>query len=76
MEQDIEENVSQPQDKQGTSNLSKKWRYDPKHPKELIIGDPSHSIKTRASLRKAMNHFAFVSHSKLKNIIEAEKDPN
>ena len=76
MEQDVEENVPQPQDEQGTLNLPKEWRYDPKHLKKLIIGYPSHGIKIRASLREAMNHFAFVSYLESKNIIKAEKDPN
>ena len=51
-------------------------RYDHNHPKKLIIDDPSHRVKTRSSLREAMNHITFISQLEPKNVIEAEKDPN
>ena len=35
---------------QGTNDLPKEWRYVHNHPKELIIGDPMHGVKTRSSL--------------------------
>ena len=56
--------------------LSKEWRYTYGHPQDLIIGDPSHGIKTHSFLRNIDNYLAFVSQIELKIIEEAENDPN
>ena len=56
-EQEVEGEKPQPQNEQHTSSLLKEWRYDYNHPKELILGDPSHGVKTRASLRKSHDSF-------------------
>ena len=45
-------------------------------PKELIIGDPMHGVKTRSSLRDELNHCAFVSQLEPKTFEEAENDHN
>ena len=54
--------------------LLKEWRYNSDHPKELIIGDPSKRVTTRASLRNICNNFVFVSQMEPKNFKEAEHD--
>ena len=54
--------------------LPKEWRYNPDHPKDLIIGDPSKGVTTRTSLRNICNNFAFVSQMEPKNFKEAEHD--
>ena len=61
---------------QGTNNLPKEWRYDHNHPKELIISDPTHGVRTCSSLKDAFNYFVFVSHLEPKTIDKAEKDYN
>ena len=61
---------------QGTNDLPKEWRYVHNHPKELIIGDPMHGVKTRSSLRDVLNHCAFVSQLEPKTFEEAENDHN
>ena len=50
--------------------------YDHNHLKELIIGDPTHRVRTCSSLRDAYNHFVFVSHFEPKIIDETKKDYN
>ena len=72
-EDEGEEQQEQPQD---TNDLPKEQRYDYNHPKELIIGDPTHGVRTHSSLTDAYNHFALVSHFEPKIIDEAEKDYN
>ena len=57
-------------------NLLKEWRYALKHPKELILGDPSHGIKTRSKFRENLDYLAFVSQIEPSCIEEAETDPN
>ena len=61
---------------QGTNDLPKEWRYVHNHPKELIIGDPMHGVKTCSSLRDVLNHYAFVSQLEPKTFEEAENDHN
>ena len=68
-----EERQEQPQH---TNNLSKEWRYHHNHPKKLIIGEPTHGVRTHSSLKDAFNHCTFVSHLEPKTIDEAEKDYN
>ena len=43
------------------TDLPKEWRYVTSHPKDLIIGDPSHGVKFRAVHRDAHDYLAFVS---------------
>ena len=50
--------------------------YANSYQKELVIGDASQDIRTRASIRDALNYFVFVSHIEPKTIIEVEKDAN
>ena len=67
--------IIQPLQGEGTSQeLPKEWRYATSHPQELIIGDPSHGTRTRASLRNICNHLAFVSQIEPKTFLEAEND--
>ena len=57
-------------------DLPKEWRYVSSRPKELIIDDPSHGIRTRSNLRDTCNYLTFVSQIESKNFEEAEKDNN
>ena len=68
-----DEGEEQQEQSQGTNDLPKEWRYNHNHPKELIIGDPTHGVRIRSSLRDAYNHFTFISHFEPKIIDEAEK---
>ena len=68
-EKDLEENTNKEQ-----GDLSKEWRYTHHHPEDLIIGDYSQGIKTRASHRYTHDYLAFVSQIESKYIEEAEKD--
>ena len=61
---------------QSESILPKEWKYASFYPKELTIGDPSLSIKTRSNLKYACNYLAFVFQIESKNFEEAEKDNN
>ena len=54
--------------------LPKEWRYALSHPKDLILGDPSHGISTRSSIRNICTHMAFISQIEPKTFLEAEKD--
>ena len=54
-----------------TQPLSKDWRFTSNHPKDLIIGDVSKGIITRSKLHDLCGHFAFISHTEPKNILEA-----
>ena len=56
-----------------TQLLLKDWRYTTNHPKELIIGDVSKGVTTRSKLYDIFDHYAFISHIKPKNILEAEE---
>ena len=56
--------------------MPREWRNTHSHPKELIIGNPSQDIKTKALFRNALNHFAFISHFEPKIIYKAKHDSN
>ena len=60
----------------GSTYLSKEWRYAHNHPRDLIIGDPSQGIRTRASFRDTFDYIIFISQIKPKNIEETENDSN
>ena len=62
--QDVEE--------EPTQLLPKDWRYSINHPNDLIIGDVSKGVTTRSKLHDICGHFAFISYSEPKNILEAE----
>ena len=57
-----------------TLPLSKDWRFATSHPKELIIGDVSEGVTARSKLHDFCDHFVFISHIELKNILKAEGD--
>jgi len=57
-----------------TQSLSKDWRYATNHPENLIIVDVSKGVTTRSKFHDICSHFAFISHIKPKNILEAEGD--
>jgi hypothetical protein len=52
----------------------KSWRIVKDHPIDQILGDPSHGVNTRSSLRNVCNNMAFVSEIEPENIEEAETD--
>ena len=52
--------------------LPKEWRYNPDHPKDLIIGDPFKGVTTRTSLRNISNNFSFVSQMEPKKFKKAK----
>ena len=58
------------------SELPKEWRFALNHPRDLIIGDPSQSIRTWSSFRDNLDYLAFVSQTEPSCIEEAENDPN
>ena len=41
-------------------DLPKEWRYAHGHPKELILGDPSKGVRTRALIRNEYDYISFV----------------
>ena len=57
-----------------TQPLPKDWRYAISHLKDLIIGDVSKKGNTRSKLHNICGHYAFISHIKIKNILEDEDD--
>ena len=57
-----------------TQPLPKDWRFASNHPKDLIIGDVYNGVTTQSKLYDLCGHFAFISHIKPKNILEAEAD--
>ena len=57
-----------------TQPLLTNWRYATSHRKDHIIGDVSKGKITRSKLHDIYGHFAFISHIKPKNIVEAEGD--
>jgi len=65
--QDGEETVSKYH-----TDLPRDWRYVTSHPKELIIEDPLHGVRTTA----AHDYLAFVSQIEPHSLEEAETDPN
>ena len=46
------------------------------HPKDLILGDPSQSARTRSSYRKELDYLAFVSQEEPHSLEEAKIDLN
>ena len=58
------------------TDLSRDWRYVTSHPKELIIEDPSHGVRTRSAHKDAHDYLAFVSQIEPHSLEEAETDPN
>lgn len=50
----------------------KELRYAPSHPKDLILGDPSHSITTKSSFRNIYKHKAFISQIEPKSFLYAK----
>ena len=56
-----------------SQKLPKEWRYAKDHPKELIIGDTTKGVTTRAHLKYNAD-FAFISKIVPKNISEALDD--
>ena len=64
--QDVEVEPMQP--------LLKDWRYATNHLKDLIIGDVSKGVTTHSKLHDICGHFAFISHIKPKNMLEADSD--
>ena len=56
--------------------MSKEWRYIHNHPNDLIIGDPSQRVRTRALFRDIFDYLVFVSQIEPKSIEEAENGSN
>ena len=57
-------------------DLPKEWRYVHHHPKDLIIGDPSHGVRTRSTFKDSLDYLAFVSQIEPTCIEEAVSDAN
>ena len=57
-----------------TQPLPKDWRYATSLPKDLIIDDVSKGVTARSKLHDICDHFALISHIKLKRILETESD--
>ena len=57
-----------------TQQLSKDWRYNPHHLKDLVIGEVSKGVTTRSKLHDLCGNYVFISHFEPKNILEAEGD--
>ncbi|PKA46075.1 hypothetical protein AXF42_Ash015366 [Apostasia shenzhenica] len=55
-------------------NLPLEWKYKKTHHPELIIGDPSQGVRTRAFFQDEVIHSAFISQIEPKSFKEAEKD--
>ena len=53
-------------------DLPKVWRFAHNHPKELILGDPSKGITTRASMKNVCRHLAFLSQVEPKTFLDDE----
>ena len=58
------------------SDLPKEWRYAYNHSRDLIIGNPSQEIRTRALLRDTFDYLSFVSQIEPKNMEETENNSN
>ena len=70
----VEAQTQTNQDDGNNQSLPRDWRYAHCHPKDLIIGDPSYSISTRASVRNISNNLAFIFQIEPKSFKEAEQD--
>ena len=55
-------------------NLPKEWKFAHNHPKELILGDPSKGVTTRASTKNVYRHLVFLSQNEPKTFLDAEHD--
>ena len=72
--QEAQGNEDQTNGEEPTQQLPKDWRYNPHHPKDLVIGDVSKGVTTRSKLHDYCGHYAFISHVEPKNVLEAEAD--
>ncbi|PKA62622.1 hypothetical protein AXF42_Ash012209 [Apostasia shenzhenica] len=55
-------------------NLPLEWKFKKAYPLELIIGDPSQGVRTRASFQNEVIHSAFIFQIEPKSFEEVEKD--
>ena len=55
-------------------DLPKEWSFAHNHPRELILGDLSKGITTRASMKNVCRHLAFLSQVEPKMFLDAEHD--
>ena len=67
MPKDDEGNEVQDNEVQGNENqveptqqLPKDWRFNPHHPKDLIIGEVSKGVTTHSKLHDLYGHYAFI----------------
>ena len=67
---EVQGNENQEVEVEPTQPLPKDWRYNPHHPKDLIIGEVSKGVTTRSKLHDFCGHYAFISHFEPKNILE------
>jgi hypothetical protein len=74
------EQVDEPQDEEKASpptnneELPKSWNVVHSHPKELIINEIEHGVRTRSKLKNICNNMTFLSQIESKNINEAIED--
>ena len=73
-ENEVQGNEIQEIEVEPTQQLPKDWRYNPHHPKDLVIGEVSKGVTTRPKLHDYCGHYAFISHVEPKNVLEAEAD--
>jgi hypothetical protein len=59
-----------------THDMPKEWNFPRNHPKEQVIGEPSHGVRTHSSLRDICNNLAFITQNVPKTIEEVESDEN
>ena len=67
MPKGVEEIEVQEVEVETTQPLPKDWRFNPHHPKDLIIGEVSKGVTTRSKLHDLCGHYAFISHFEPKN---------
>ncbi|OMO50151.1 hypothetical protein CCACVL1_30598 [Corchorus capsularis] len=56
------------------ADLPKAWKYGKSHPPDLIIGNPSESVRTRGALREVCEFAAFISQIEPKVFKDAKKE--
>ena len=59
-ENEVQGNKIQEVEVEPTQPLSKDWRYNPHHPKDLIIGKVSKGVTTRSKLHDLCGNYAFI----------------
>ncbi|KAK8936006.1 hypothetical protein KSP39_PZI013951 [Platanthera zijinensis] len=76
-EEEVEESVPVESNEESESHAyvpPKDLTFTKQHPRDLVIGEPSHGVRTRSALHEAFSNLCFLSDIEPKNVSEALQD--